>query len=169
MKTVTRSMSWLLLSLFILLGTHTAAQGPPPQPGDPEMKLPPLLAAKPLKEDPRDDELRKLQKARYNEAIGELKSLYKLYKDYKIQAEPFAEAGPRLLQAGLDLYDKPADKVALLTQYLDFTKEIEKGIQLRYEAGTVDATQFHRTRYMRLDAEIHLLRAKRAVDKAKAK
>jgi outer membrane protein TolC len=75
----------------------------------------------------------------------------------------------RLVQAGLELYDKPADKVALLTQYLEITREAEKYAQDCYDAERLRIGELHRARYERLDAEIRLLRAKREADKAKGK
>jgi hypothetical protein len=169
MKRMNRLQAWLSIFLIIILVTYSAAQVPQPQPVKPEVKLPHLLTAEPLKEDPRDDELRKLLKARYNEVVGEVKGLYQLYMAGRGSIDIFAEAGQRLVQAGLELYDKPAEKVTLLTQYLELTKEVEKLAQARHDAGQVFVTEIHRARYQRLDAEIQLLRAKREAEKAKGK
>ena len=80
-----------------------------------------------------------------------------------------ADARQRWLQAGLELCDKPADKVALLTQFVELTKATEKMAQGHLEAARGTESALHRLRYQRLDAEIQLLRAKREADKAKGK
>ncbi len=173
MKSVTKPEPWLSLCLLMTLVGNSAAQAPSQKPPDqPEEKLPALLAAKPLKEDPKDDELRKLLKARYNEALGEAKDFYeseKLPPARLINLNDRYGRWQRLVQAGLELCDKPAEKVALLTQYVELTKELEKKEQARFDAGREAAYELRRARYERLDAEIQLLRAKREADKAKDK
>jgi outer membrane protein TolC len=73
------------------------------------------------------------------------------------------------VQAGLELWDKPAEKVALLTQFVELAREAEKIAQTRHDAARASVVELHRTRYQRLDAEIQLLRARREADKAKGK
>jgi outer membrane protein TolC len=73
------------------------------------------------------------------------------------------------VKAGLELCGKPSEKVTLLTQYVDATKEAEKEEQTRYENGRISIDVLHRARYQRLDAEIQLLHAKGEADKAKDK
>jgi hypothetical protein len=131
--------------------------------------VPALLTGQPLKDDPKDDELRKLLKARYNEALVEKGGLYKMYRAGQGSFGSFAEARQRLLQAGLELCDKPADKVALLTQFVKLTKAAEKVAQARFEAARGTESALHRLRYQRLGAEIQLLRAKREAAKATGK
>ena len=169
MKSVIRPEAWLSFSLLLMLASNSAAQAPQPQPDQPETKLPALLTAKPLKEDPKDDELQKLLKARYNEAVGEVKEIYESWIKGKVIIGSFAGAGQRLVQAGLELYDKPADRVELLTQFVELTKEAEKSAQALHDIGKLASADLHRARYQRLDAEIQLLRAKREADKAKGK
>src|SRR3954451_22323154 len=84
-------------------------------------------------------------------------------------ADPDHLYGPwqRLVKAGLELCAKPAEKVTLLTHYLEMTKEAEHLEQARYDAGRVHITELHRARYERLGAELQLLRAKREAGKAK--
>jgi hypothetical protein len=169
MKSVIRPEAWLSFSLLLMLASNSAAQAPQPQLDQPETKLPALLTAKPLTEDPKDDELRKLLKARYNEAVGEVKEIYEKWRLGRVIIEAFADAAQRLVQAGVELYDKPDEKVALLTQFVELTKESVKSAQTLYDAGKLAKADLHRARYQRLDAEIQLLRAKREADKAKGK
>ena len=117
---------WLSFSLLLMLAGSSAARAAQPQPDQPETKGPALLSRQPLKEDPKDDELRKLLKARYNEALAEAKGLYKMYLAARASPESFADAGQRLMRAGLELCDKPGEKVALLTQFVELTKFGEK-------------------------------------------
>jgi hypothetical protein len=178
MRSATRPEPWLWLCLLMMLAGNSAAQAPQSQsPSDrPGVKLPAILSAKPVAEDPKDDELRKLLKARYNEAVGELKDYYEA-NDLANRAGITRRDGPddlygrwqRLVQAGLELCDKPAEKVALLTQYLEVTKEAEKIEQARYDAGRIRIGDLHRARYERLDAQVQLLRAKREAEGTKGK
>jgi hypothetical protein len=162
---------------MVLFG-NLAAQAPQPQkpPDKPQVKLPALLSAKTLKVDPKDDELRKLLKARYNEAVSEAKAYYEMVQlanrnaveldrneDYRYRMLQ------RVVEVGLELCYTPAEKVALLTQYLEVTKEDEKRTQARYDAHRIPISDLHRARYERLDAESRLLRAKRESEKAKDK
>jgi hypothetical protein len=116
-----------------------------------------------------DDELRKLLKARYNEALAEVEGVTRMYQSARASFDSFAGARKRLLQAGLELCDTPADKVALLTQFVEHTKAVEKIAQARFEAARDPDSALHRFRYQRLDAEIQLLRARREAEKAKGK
>ncbi len=159
---------WLSFSLFLMPAGYPAAAASQPQPEQPAPKVPALLAAQPLKEDPRDDELRKLLKARYNEAVAEVKALHKMLLAGRGTIDSCVGAGRRLVQAGLELCDKPADKVTLLTQFVELTQMAEKSIQARLAFNGTSA-DLHRARYQRLDAEIQLLRARREADKAKGK
>jgi hypothetical protein len=167
---------WLALSLFILVvGGSPGQEAAPKKPvDDPEVKLPALLSAKPLVAGPRDDALRKLLKARYNEAVSEAREHYayeKLASERGIallrDQGRFYRMWERVVQAGLELCDTPAEKVALLAQYLDVTREVERQAQAEHAAGRIKAGELHRARYARLDAEVRLLRAKREADRAK--
>jgi hypothetical protein len=148
-----------------------AAQAPQPQevPDRSELKLPALVSAKSLKVDPKDDELRKLLKARYNDAVGDAKAVYEDYVHGRATYDKLYGSWQRVVQAGLELCDKPAQKVALLTQYLEATKEAEKLAQAWNNEGKIRVGDLHRARYERLNAEILLHRAKREADKAKEK
>lgn len=161
--------AWLSCSLLLMLTSYSAPQAPQPQPAQPGTKVQDLLTGRPLKEDPKDDELRKLLKARYNEALAEVEGRSNLFKNGRAPFDSIAEPSQRLLRAGLELCDKPADKVALLTQFVERTKAVEKYAQARLESARGTGPELRRLRYQRLDAEIQLLRAKREADKAKGK
>lgn len=67
-----RIAAWLSVSLLLLLASFSPARASQPQSDQSERKVQDLLTASPLKEDPQDDELRKLLKARYNAALAEV-------------------------------------------------------------------------------------------------
>jgi hypothetical protein len=74
-----------------------------------------------------------------------------------------------MLQAGLELCDKPAEKIALLTQFLEQATTAEQIARANLEAARGTKSALHRLRYQRLDAEIKLLRAKREAENADKK
>ncbi|WP_029631403.1 hypothetical protein [Zavarzinella formosa] len=185
-----RSKWWLSVPLMAMLAGNLAAQGP--QPKQPAQKQPILPAAEPAKEgpkgdelqkvkqltllnaepvkaDPKDDELRKLLKARYNEAVEEIQTRHRQFQSGRAAYGEMAETAQRLVRAGLELCDKPEEKIALLTQYVEFTKDIEAITQAGKEAAKVSPAELNRARYQRLDAEIQLLRVKRAAENAKGR
>jgi hypothetical protein len=157
---------WLPVCLLLAAVRSAAGQvGPLGKPAfRPDVKFPALLSAEPLRENPDDDEMRKLLKERYNAALGEARHSYALEgvlcggdnQDYRYGS------WKRVLQAGLEAYDGPAEKVALLRDYLQLTKEAEQLEELRYKVGRCKIDHVHRARYERLDAELRLLLAKRA-------
>jgi hypothetical protein len=140
------------------------------------VRYPALLAAKPLQEDPKDDELRKLLKARYNAVLAEARDEY-AFEEFVKRRGPSQLDDPdgryawlkRFVEAGLDLCDTPAEKVAILANYLEVAKELERLEKVRYEAGRSVVGSLERTRYERLDAEIQLLRARREANGGKNK
>jgi hypothetical protein len=129
-----------------------------PLPQDPGRVFDPVRA-KPLPAEAKDDQLRKLLKDRYNEALGEVKDLYEVIRAGKAIALLLPPASQRLTHADLELSDKPADKVVVLRRYLNLTKASEKLFQVKFEIGTSPILDLCRARYYRIDAEIQLLRA----------
>jgi hypothetical protein len=155
------------------IGTSSAQAGEPPKPvaeGSP--KLPALLSAKPVMVDPKDDEVRKLLKMRYNEAVSELRAYYADFSqpgDRIYTLDELYERWGRLLRAGLELCGTSSEKEVLLTEYVKIAKEIERDQQGQYDAGRVRMTELHRARYERLDAEIQLYCVKREAAKGRNK
>lgn len=92
-----------------------------------------------------------------------------MYQTGRAPLDSFAEAGQRLMRAGLELSDTPTDKIALLTQYVELAKTAEQVAIARFQAARDTEAAIHRARYQRLDAEIQLPRAKREANKAKGK
>jgi len=168
--TSTIKLELLSLSLLLTLLGTSSAQPLRQQPANrPEPKPPTLLRSKPVEEDPRDNALQKLLKARYNEAIAEVKCNYTMWLGGKASLDMIADVAHRLVESGLDLYEQPAERVTLLEQYVELMREIEKITQEKRDAWVASAAEFHRARYLRLDAEIQLLRSRREADRAKDK
>jgi hypothetical protein len=128
-----------------------------------------IVKLQPLEAAPGDDELRKLQKERYNEALSEVQGLYTMYQAARTSLEAVADAGQRLVKAGLDVGSTPAEKVALLTKYVELARLAEEIAKARQQSARGTGMDVHRARYQRLDAEIQLLRAKREMEKGAKK
>jgi hypothetical protein len=150
MKTAIRLMSCLAFSLFILPPCALQAQAPPAK-------------------QKGDDDLRKLLKARFDEASAELNESILESRNVRFSMESLFSAEQRLLQSALELYDQPKDRVAFLSEHIKTLKAIETQMQERFKGGSGRRVDVHRARYFVLDAEIQLLRARREADKAKEK
>jgi hypothetical protein len=136
---------------------------------DPPKPTKGILSYKPLKADPKDDELRKLQIERYNAALEELQALSQKVVNGSKSPGSYFDAGKRVVESGLEIYDKPQDRITLLTDYVELAKDTEKVFKAQLEAGRMAADVYHQARYYRLDAEMQLLKAKRAAEKSKDK
>lgn len=116
-----------------------------------------------------DDELRKLQIAKYNAAFGVVSSVKAGYEAGNVSFDAVLIAQQRVLQAEFELSDKPADQIAALEGSLEAAKAIEAKVKSLYYAASQggEADKYYRAKFMRLDAEIQLLRAKRKLGLAK--
>lgn len=123
-----RPERWLTLVLLLLPTGSAITQEPQSQQKEqvPEVKLPALLSTEPVKQDPKDDELRKLLKARYNEAVAEMKARFTEFQAGKTTIDSMRGPSQRLVEAGLELNDGPKDRVKLLERLLEVAKEVER-------------------------------------------
>ncbi len=171
MGRIPKSHVWLALALlpFLTTGELVAQPKPPPVEDPPKEKLPGILGYKPMKADPKDDELKKLQIARYNEALEQLKDLNQFVLVGTKTPDIMFDAGKRLCLSGLEVYDDPKDRIRLLTDYVELMKNVEKTFQAQLEGGRIDSSVVHEARYFRIDGEIQLLKIKRAAEKPKEK
>jgi outer membrane protein TolC len=152
---MTRTLFLPLLLLVSGMAVAQAAAG--------EKKCP--LAEKPLPIKPKDDELQNLLKARYEAAQAGVDMLRKQYEVGTFDLNPMLEASQRLRVARLELCEKPEEKIACLEELVRFMKSIEEVAERKSRAGLEANVDVMRARYYRLDAEIELLRAKRAAAK----
>ena len=177
MKVISR----LILSISLVLVLLSAGYAPAQKPSDPQRIDPkptaldkdPLLAEL-LKAEPKDNELRKLQKARYWEAAELLRQLEPRLGnisggDYTAQVTEVHLTQQRLLHSGLDLADKPEVRIALFAKFVEQAKAFEANAKIRADSGSGPALNLNRARYYRLDAEIQLLKAKQEFEKTKGK
>jgi hypothetical protein len=170
MANIRKARVWLVFAvLTLLMAARVIAQDKEPQKDPPKDKKPALLDRKPLKADPKDDELRKLQIARYNEAIAELQEWNAIVERGQTSPHVLFEAAVRVTHAGLEVYDKPDDRINLLTEYVELTRMVEKVFETRAGFGVVSKADVDRATYNRIDAEIQLLKAKRSLEKPKDK
>jgi hypothetical protein len=131
-------------------------------------KQPAILSVKPDAEDPKDDELQKLIRARYNAALLEVQTVRGLFMGGKATFDTVADAGRRLLQAGLEFHRTPEARGELLTNYVELMREYENGIEQKANGGAESVQALHKARFERLNAEIQLLRFKRATAAGRA-
>jgi hypothetical protein len=169
MKVTIALKQWLPVYLLLTLIGTSAAQVQPAReiPKQAELKLPALLTSKPIREDPVDDELRKLLKARYNLVFAEMQKIYRAWRMGLERVDVVTELAQQLVESGLELTDKPAERVAFLAQFVGLMREAEEIAKEEYNHGMASHYQVYRLRYRRLQAEILLLRAKREVEEAR--
>ncbi len=123
----------------------------------------PLLEMKPVTIDAKDDELRRLFKERFNAAVAELRVVRLMYENDLAPLDLVFSAGNRIVESGLELYDDPKDRIILLTNYVSVAKLIEGVIDQKFLLDSEDEQQLNLAKYHRCDAEIRLLKAKRAL------
>lgn len=162
---VRRLIAALVVSFLPVLGWVSPASAEQAA----EQKLPAILTAKPRQPGEKDDDLRKLLVARYNAAVAEIAAFYRDFLKGRGTFETFVPAAQRLVESGIELSDTPAEQIALREQFLELAKEVEKNQLACHEAGRIPDSEVAQARYLRLDAEIRLLRAKRKADQAKPK
>jgi hypothetical protein len=130
-----------------------------------------LEKIKPFEPDAKDDELRKLQKLRFNEALAEVKEATLLYEEglgAGTQALEIAfQASNRMLESAIELYPDPKEQLNIYEGHLTMAKLTEEIVSERTERGKNQAVLFHRAVGNRLNAEITLLKARRNLENAK--
>ncbi len=151
---------------FVLLFPYwsVTAAGGQPAPKEKEER-PPLafLTAKPLKINAGDDELKKLETERYNVALNELQERYRRFLSGKdLGAALVLEAAEHCRAAALAIQTTAQANIKLREQYLEFAVDLERILQAQFQAGSASQADVDRVRYVRLNAAIALLQAKRA-------
>jgi hypothetical protein len=136
---------------------------------EPEVQIPKILTTEPIKPGPGDDAVRKLIIARYNSALAGMHGRYIEFLAGRqgVTTEVFARGADRLVTAGLALSDKPADQVAFREQILELMQVFEQMSEAQFKAGRLPISDLEAARYHRIDAELHLLQAKRKANPPK--
>jgi hypothetical protein len=161
MRGVIRFEAWLSCLIAGLIGFSVAEAG---EGQADERKVPAILLVKPVEEDPNDDELRKLIRARYNTAVLEVQHARQLFLGGRVTFDNVASAGQRLVQAGLEYHRSPAERGELLSQYVELTREYERAIESKVNNGVEGHQVLYQARFERLNAEIQLLRFKQTAE-----
>lgn len=124
-----------------------------------------ILKAEPLAIDPRDDELGRLLKERYNAAVAELKGSLAMYEHGRGNFAQIAHAGRRVLDAGVEIWTTPKDKLVLLASYVELAVDNEKLAKASYNVGQGMQIDVDRATYERVSAQLMLVREKRAAER----
>ena len=105
-------------------------------------------------------ELGRLLKARYDFAASLLESEEKRLDQGRATMMSVYEAARRLRDSAMELTAERAEQLAALTKYLAITRRLEEEMNRVVEKGAAPASDRQLARYLRLDAEIVLLRVK---------
>jgi outer membrane protein TolC len=154
------------IALLVLLGAAAVGRAAPDD--KPDLPRGPLDKFKALELAKGDDEERKLLKERYNVAVEVLKIELVLFQSGIRDWTEVAQATQRLYEAQIELCETPAERVAVREQQLQLARDLEHLASSKFEAGNGTKSDVSRARYFRIDAELQLLRAKKAAE-AKAK
>jgi len=76
------------------------------------------------------------------------------------------EASCRLRDSAIELSSKPEEQLEALRNHLAVTRRLEESVNKAVETGVAPVLDKDFARYLRLDAEIALLRAKRQATRA---
>jgi hypothetical protein len=109
-----------------------------------------------------DAPLATLLKERYNAAIDCAHDEMERIETGRSTVAALGEAIDLVVGAGLELFTDPNERLALLEESIRCSQFVEKITALRYEAGAVLRSDLMKARYIRLTAEIRLLREKQA-------
>ena len=105
-------------------------------------------------------DLHQLLKARYDIAANLLESEEKRLNEGRSTLMNVYEAARRVRDSAMELTAEPAEQLAALTKYLAVTRRVEESMNRVVEKGVAPSSDRELARYLRLDAEIALLRVK---------
>jgi hypothetical protein len=148
---------WIVGSIFcFLVGSVVHAQQTQPRREGQKFEL----KLTPAKVEKGDSELLKLQKERYNSAV-EMVQLHLL----RIETGRDSMAGigqslDRAVQSFLDLESTSKEKQDLFAETVRFAKHVEEIVKRQQSAGFLSQSDVALARYVRLTAEIRLLKEK---------
>ncbi|HEX4071064.1 MAG TPA: POTRA domain-containing protein, partial [Planctomycetaceae bacterium] len=97
----------------------------------------PLSKMEPMQAAPGDDELRKLQKERYNAALRELKLNESQFDIGTTRMSAVCEATRKFVEAWKALAQQPADELRAVDWYVGYTNRLWNGAHARLMAGGV--------------------------------
>jgi len=109
-----------------------------------------------------DGELQRLLKQRYNAAGEDLEARMALYGAGRVSLEAICASLERFTKASLDLAATPVERVNELDRALAAARNVEAIVEEKYKFEVEPVQAFKHARYVRLDLEIQLLRAREA-------
>lgn len=107
-----------------------------------------------------DTPLAKLLKERYNTAIDIALDEMACMEVGKVTITAMGESMDLLVGAGLELFAERNERLAVLEEAVRYTQQVERITSLRHEAGTVSRSDLLKAKYIRMTAEIRVLREK---------
>jgi hypothetical protein len=115
---------------------------------------------KPVEIGPKDDDLTRLHKQRYNSALNIVQDRLRSYLTGRGGPDELYESFALAMRAKMALSDKPADQIAALELALQGAKEMEKIAEARFQAGRISVADVEHLRIARIEVEIALLQTK---------
>lgn len=112
----------------------------------------------------QDDELLQMKKQRFNSALDELQRARLLLAAGNSSLDLVLDAGKRVLQAGIEVFDDPNEQIKLHSSFLAVTKFCEGVAAVRVETAGWHRNQLRMARYYRLEAEVQLAKAKETIE-----
>jgi hypothetical protein len=163
---------WAVVTLAALAPTLALlmAPGPRPAPGaEPPAEKPyqirqrteAFVAVHALAPDPKDDETQALRKVRLEAALGEMLGRTREFLRDESLVDGVLDAGLRVLDAELDYYPRPQDRVRVLEKHLEIGQELSEIVEARSKAELASAAHRHYARYCRATVELALRKARR--------
>jgi hypothetical protein len=151
--------------LFTTLNFRLAGQEPEPIREVILKEFPPILLANPLELSPKDDELTKLMKSRYNAARDVAREAWANLGRDGFGCEPLLNAGRRLQQAGMDLRKDPKEKLEVLKEMAEFSNKLEA----RTRKTVSPYRDLKKINEFRLEVAIERVKIENSLKKAPAK
>ena len=109
-----------------------------------------------------DGELQRLLKQRYNAAGEDLEARSALYRAGRVSLEETCASLGRFTKASLELAATPVERVHELDRALAAARSVEAIVEEKYKFEVEPVQAFKHARYVRLDLEIQLYRAREA-------
>ena len=132
----------------------------------PETRSIPLSKVEPMQPVAGDDELRKLQKQRFNAALSELKLYEHQYEFNTARMNDMCKATRNLFDTWVALAQQPADELRALDWYVGYTNRLWNGAHARLMAGGVTgftAVDEAEARAAHFEAEIEAMKLRQAL------
>jgi hypothetical protein len=126
-----------------------------------------VFKAKPVAIDPKEDELQRLLKDRFNSATKEVDVLFLLFENNIATFDSVCESVRRWSKAGLELATEPAEQVKILEVQLIVSRFLEADCATRFKGKSEDLANALQAKNLRLTAEVDLLRLKRSLQVSK--